>query len=267
MLVFGGIDEVDAKERAASSPLRRLLDGAELEHSLSARAARGADVTPDRDATAAARARSSPARAARHAGVAPDRDEPRVAATERDPHKRRVARAHEDAARRAAALRAHMPDSLLSGDHSGIFNDDEYAWLTSLSLDSWDSEFFHLLPVIVIFAAKSGANPGWLKHCKSPKMMCTTTPDGWMNEDTKFNLYKMARTAHLSPLGDPERKIVHQVDQHYSNESLEISYALERDGNIGLNTPGHHTAALQHADQRGGPIQHANRILVKLVRR
>jgi hypothetical protein len=78
---------------------------------------------------------------------------------------------------------------------------------------------------------------------------------------------QQARRAELSPLGDPDRSTIFQVDQHYSNETIELSVALEEDGNIGLNTPGHHTAALQHMDQRGGPIQHANRILRALCRR
>jgi hypothetical protein len=77
---------------------------------------------------------------------------------------------------------------------------------------------------------------------------------------------QQARLAHLSPLGDTDRSTIFQVDQHYSNETIELSVALEEDGNIGLNTPGHHTAALQHMDQRGGPIQHANRILRSLCR-
>ena len=97
--------------------------------------------------------------------------------------------------------------------------------------------------------------------------VCLTTLDGWMNAFAKFEWYKAARAMPGSPLGNKSRRIIHQVDQHYSNETIELSLALEDDENIGLNTPGHHTAALQHGDQRGGPIQHANRILTLLARR
>ena len=167
----------------------------------------------------------------------------------------------------AAAAATAMPESLTDMAHSGDLTDAEYCWLTSLSLDSWDSKWFYLLPVMVIFAAKGGVDPSWLKHVVSDKMMCATTHDGWMDEDTKLRWYKAARAAQGSPLGDLLRRIIFQVDQHYSNETIELSVALEEDGNIGFNTPGHHTAALQHGDQRGGPIQHANRILRKLTRR
>ena len=79
--------------------------------------------------------------------------------------------------------------------------------------------------------------------------------------------YKKSKTFPFSPFGDDNRRMIDQRDQHYSNESIEQSLAQEADGNIGLGTPGHHTAALQHMDQRGGPIQHANRYARALIRR
>ena len=144
-------------------------------------------------------------------------------------------------ARGAAA--AAMPESLTDMAHSDDLTDTENSWLMTLTADTWDSASFYLLPVIVIFAAKGGVDPSWLRFVKSDKMMCATTHDGWMDEATNLRWYKAERAAHGSPLGDVLRSIIFQVNQHYSNETIELSIALEEDNNIGLNTPGHHTAA------------------------
>ena len=99
------------------------------------------------------------------------------------------------------------------------------------------------------------------------EIMCFTTLNGLMNAFAKFKWHKAACDMPGSSLGNKSRMIIYQVDQHYSNETIELSLALEDDENIGLNTPGRHTAALQHGDQLGGPIQHANRVLTLLARR
>jgi hypothetical protein len=74
-----------------------------------------------------------------------------------------------------------------------VLDDDNYAYLMSLSLDSFDTPYFHILPVMVIFAAQGGANPEWLKHCHSSKMMAYTTLDGWMDEEAKLKWYMQVR--------------------------------------------------------------------------
>jgi hypothetical protein len=35
----------------------------------------------------------------------------------------------------------------------------EYQWLETLSLDTWNSENFSILPVMVVFVGKSGPDP------------------------------------------------------------------------------------------------------------
>ena len=139
-------------------------------------------------------------------------------------------------------------------------------WLESLSLDTWDSPNFFVYPVLMLLARSTGPDTEWTKHCKSDKMFAGTTPDGWMDEASKLEWYRCAKTFPLSPFAST-RRFIDQRDQHYSNESIEQSLEQEQDENIGLGTPGHHTAALQHMDQRGGPIQHANRLLRTLIRR
>eukprot|EP00966_Prymnesium_polylepis_P285858 6603337-Prymnesium_polylepis.1 len=98
-------------------------------------------------------------------------------------------------------------------------------------------------------------------------MYAGATADGWMDEASKLEWYMKARAAPGCPFADVSRRTIDQRDQHYSNDSIAQSQMQEQDNNIGLGTPGHHTAALQHMDQRGGPIQHANRILRPLLRR
>ena len=139
---------------------------------------------------------------------------------------------------------AEMPESLLNALHGIDLSDEEHEYPEFLTLHTFDTDHFHILPLLVLFAARSGVDPSWLRHCKSKKMMCMTTPDGWMDEKSKLAWYKAARKARCSPLADRERRVLHQVDQHYSNETIELSALLEEDNNIGLNTPGHHTAAL-----------------------
>eukprot|EP00966_Prymnesium_polylepis_P167402 3870141-Prymnesium_polylepis.1 len=170
------------------------------------------------------------------------------------------------AAARDATLHAR-PTSLddLKGD-SQDFSDDEIAWLNALTLDTWDSPDYYVYPVLVLFA-RASANDDWVKHCKSDKMYAGATSDGWMDEASKLGWYKKARTAPGCPFADVSRRTIDQRDQHYSNDSIAQSQLQEHDNNVGLGTPGHHTAALQHMDQRGGPIQHANRILRPLMRR
>ena len=166
------------------------------------------------------------------------------------------------------ALLNSRPASLdeLQGNDDDLLTDSETAWLEKLSLDTWDSPFFFVYPVLVILARSTGPDDSWTKHCKSDKMLGITTSDGWMDEDSKLKWYRCAKTFPHSPFARSER-FIDQRDQHYSNESIPQSVEQEADDNIGLATPGHHTAALQQMDQRGGPIQHANRILRTLVRR
>ena len=150
---------------------------------------------------------------------------------------------------------------------SDIISDEEFTWLSQLSLDSWDSPNFFIYPVLVLVARAAGPNDNWTKHCKSDKMFVGTTSDGWMDEHMKFEWYQHSKSFPHSPFGDANRRMIDQRDQHYSNESIRQSLQQEADGNIGIGTPGHHTAALQHMDQRGGPIQHANRYARALIRR
>lgn len=62
------------------------------------------------------------------------------------------------------------------------------------------------------------------------------------------------------------KRTIHQSDQHYSNLTLAQIEMQRSLSIIPLFTPGHHTAVLQQADQEGGPIQHANRLLRELLR-
>ena len=170
---------------------------------------------------------------------------------------------------RARETLRRRPTSLdeLKGHDSDLISDDEMAWLDTLSLDTWDSADFFLYPVLVLFARSSGPNPDWTKHCKSEKMLAGTTHDGWMDEASKLLWYEFTRAYPYSPFGNTGRRIIDQRDQHFSNETVKQSLMQEQDNNVGVGTPGHHTAALQHMDQRGGPIQHANAFLRPLVRR
>ena len=171
-----------------------------------------------------------------------------------------------ETARTALASRPTSLDDL-KGHDSDMLSEQEIAWLDTLSLDTWDSYDFYLYPVMVILSRTGGPNTDWTKHCKSKKMLGYTTHDGWMDEAAKLKWYEAAREFPFSPFGDVNRRFIDQRDQHYSNDSIEQSLAQERDNNVGLGTPGHHTAALQHMDQRGGPIQHCIRILKPLMRR
>jgi hypothetical protein len=77
------------------------------------------------------------------------------------------------------------------------------------------------------------------------------------------DLYAYPMTLDLGTF-DTEPFYILPVMLIFSNETIELS---KRDGSIDLNTPGHNTTALQQMDQRGGPIQRTNRILLALYRR
>jgi len=173
---------------------------------------------------------------------------------------------HTELQRKTIYSRPASLDSMGLSD-SDIISDEEFTWLSQLSLDSWDSPNFFIYPVLVLVARAAGPNDNWTKHCKSDKMFVGTTSDGWMDEHMKFEWYQHSKSFPHSPFGDANRRMIDQRDQHYSNESIRQSLQQEADGNIGIGTPGHHTAALQHMDQRGGPIQHANRYARALIRR
>jgi len=65
-----------------------------------------------------------------------------------------------------------------SGDGSShVIDEMEYQWLETLSLDTWNSENFSILPVMVVFVGKSGPDPEWTRLCVSDRMLCTTTHD------------------------------------------------------------------------------------------
>jgi hypothetical protein len=153
-----------------------------------------------------------------------------------------------------------------SGDDSSYVVDEmEYHWLETLSLDTWNSEHFSILPVMVIFVGKSGADPEWTRLCRSDRMLCTTTHDGWMDDKSKLAWLNVCIEDGTNPYG--ERPQLSNFDGHWSNETIEYSARMEEAQVTGLETPGHHTAALQQMDQRGGPIQHANRVARALLRR
>ena len=146
-------------------------------------------------------------------------------------------------------------------------DDDDFSLLRQLSLDTFDSDDFYMLPVLVLFARKGGADPAWTRHCVSDKMLVGTTPDGWMTEAWKLRWYKHVRLLRNNPMANINRTILDQKDGHYSNLTVELSLEIEKDGNIGVITRGHHTGALQVPDVRGGPNFHANRINKELMRR
>ena len=150
-------------------------------------------------------------------------------------------------------------------DGTYIIDDTEFAYLEKLSLDTWNSDHFSILPVMVIFVGKSGPDPEWTRLCISDRMLCTTTHDGWMDEASKLAWLKASIADKTNPYG--ERPTMPNFDGHYTNETVEYSITLEEALMCGLETPGHHTAVLQQMDQRGGPIQHANRIARALLRR
>ena len=141
----------------------------------------------------------------------------------------------------------------------------EYQWLETLSLDTWNSENFSILPVMVVFVGKSGPDPEWTRLCVSDRMMCTTTRDGWMDDKSKLAWLNACIEDDTNPYG--ERRQLSNFDGHWTNETIEYSARMEEAMVTGLETPGHHTAALQQMDQRGGPIQHANRVARALLRR
>ena len=148
-----------------------------------------------------------------------------------------------------------------SGDDSSYVVDEmEYHWLETLSLDTWNSEHFSILPVMVVFVGKSGPDPEWTRLCVSDRMLCTTTHDGWMDDKSKLAWLNVCIEDDTNPYG--ERPQLSNFDGHWSNETIEYSVRMEEAKVTGLETPGHHTAALQQMDQRGGPIQHANRVAV-----
>ena len=143
---------------------------------------------------------------------------------------------------------------------------ERMAYLETLSLDSHDSPYFFIYPVMVIFAAAGGPDPAWSSQCKSRKMLVTTTPDGWMTEEVKQKWQETLDGRYQHTPFDENKRTIHQADQHYSNLSLMQIEMQRKYGIIPLFTPGHHTAILQHADQEGGPIQQANGILHDLLR-
>ena len=96
-------------------------------------------------------------------------------------------------------------------------------------------------------------------------MLCTTTRDGWMDDKSKLAWLNACIADGTNPYG--ERRQLSNFDGHWTNETIEYSVRMEEAKVTGLETPGHHTAALQQMDQRGGPIQHANRVARALLRR
>ena len=165
----------------------------------------------------------------------------------------------------------HLVDKVIALMHeigaAFELTDTQYDVLNTLSLDTWDSSDFFLLPVAVIFPRKGGPDPAWARYAVSEKMRVYTTDDGWMDDVTKLKHYNCYGEFPHSPYRSTVRHVIEQRDGHWSNETIAQSEAYVRDNNTGLRTPGHHTAVLQGGDQRGGPNQHSNRIAKLLLRR
>ena len=87
-----------------------------------------------------------------------------------------------------------LDEATIYDNDADLVSDEEFAWLSQLSLDSWDSDDFFLYPVLVLVAKAAGPNDNWTKHCKSEKMLVGTTSDGWMDEGMKLAWYNKAKT-------------------------------------------------------------------------
>lgn len=142
-------------------------------------------------------------------------------------------------------------------------DEDKLGYLNSLSLETWNSDYFRIYPLLIIFPAAT-VDPGWLSLCKSKYVMVAATEDGWMNEETKVSWFKKCIELGFPPFAGGQ-SIINQSDGHYSNLSLELLQLQKQYGVDTLITPGHHTAVLQQADQRGGPIHLTNMILRSLL--
>ena len=72
-----------------------------------------------------------------------------------------------------------------------------------------------------------------------------------MDDKSKLAWLNVCIEDGTNPYG--ERPQLSNFDGHWSNETIEYSARMEEAKVTGLETPGHHTAALQQMDQRGGP--------------
>ena len=142
-------------------------------------------------------------------------------------------------------------------------DEDKLGYLNSLSLETWNSDYFRIYPLLIIFPAAT-VDPEWLSLCKSKYVMVAATEDGWMNEETKVSWFKKCIELGFPPFAGGQ-SIINQSDGHYSNLSLELLQLQKQYCVDTLITPGHHTAVLQQADQRGGPIHLTNMILRSLL--
>ena len=195
-----------------------------------------------------------------------------VSSTPEERAAKRASSSSSPAAAGATPLPEPMPATLedyitsrAGDDNSYLLDEMEFRWLDTLSLDIWNSVSFSILPVMVVFVGKTGPDPEWTRLCVSDRMYCTTTHDGWMDDKAKLSWLEICIADDTNPYG--ERPQIPQFDGHWTIETLEYSITMELAKMTGLETPGHHTAALQQMDQRGGPIQHANRIARALLRR
>ena len=134
-----------------------------------------------------------------------------------------------------------------------------------LPADFWDSELFYILPTLIIFDGLTGADPAWLNNVSNrDKFVTATTESGFIDTLLKLAWYRHCKSQESCPWS--RVPVMQQTDNHASNEGIGLSIETENDGVSLVGTPGHSTHATQQCDQRGGPIQHAKRILRALLR-
>ena len=130
----------------------------------------------------------------------------------------------------------------------------------------WDSDDFCILPGLLIFDGKTGADPAWLNlvHDRD-RLVVATTESGFINTGLKFDWYKHCRAQSFVPFG--KRPTMPQADNHVSNESIEMSEMMECEDDATLIGPnGHSTHLTAPLDQTGGPNQRFKRVFSALVR-